>query len=118
MLLGDLNINRSFPSSHPSLPILNSIEDKLGLKQVLSTATHTTASSSTITDYIYVSNDLTHSQCTTGPLLFGSDQQHLTNLHNQPPYPTAKEKPQESLGLQATSKDDVNTVSAEWSDVL
>ena len=80
VLLGDFNIDRSPTSSHPLLHILNSIEDKLDLQQVVTTATRTTPTSSTIIDHIYVSNGLSHSHCTDLPPLPGSDHNIL-----QPP---------------------------------
>ena len=134
VLLGDFNIDHSSTSSHPSLPILNSIEDKMGLKQVVSIATRTTSTSSTIIDHIYVSNDLTHSQCTNLPPLLGSDhnilQISITNrqaphprrnrrkvwLYKQADFDTANTTLQ-CLPSSIYSKDDVNTFWTEWSDV-
>ena len=85
VLVGDFNIDRTHASSHPLLPILTSIEDKLGLKQVVTTATRTTTNTSTIIDHIYVSENLTNSRCTNLPPLPGSDhnilQIALTNRH-------------------------------------
>ena len=65
VLLGDFNIDRSPTSSHP---FYNSID---GLKQVVTTATRTTPTSST------VSNGFSHSHCTDLPPLPGSDHNIL-----------------------------------------
>ena len=101
VLLGDFNIDLSPTSNHPLLPILNSIQDKLGLKQVVDTATRTTSSSSTIIDHIYVSSDLTHSECVNLPPLPGSDhntlQITLTNRHTPQPKSKSSSK---NLDLQ------------------
>ena len=135
ILLGDFNIDRSPTSSHPLLPILNSIEDKLDLKQVVTTATCTTSTSSTIIDHIYISNNITHSHCTDLPPLLGSDhnilQISLANnsvphpkrsrrkvwLYKQADFDTANATLQ-CLPTSMYSADDVNNFWAEWSDVF
>ena len=53
LLLGDFNIDVS--SDHNN-NCLHSIQDKLGLKQVVNTPTRTTNSTSTIIDHVYVSD--------------------------------------------------------------
>ena len=125
VLLGDFNIDRSPTSSHPLLHIL---EDKLGLKQVVTTATRTTPTSSTIIDHIYVSNGLSHSHCTDLPPLPGSDHNILTAsrvrrscrkvwLYKQADFDTANSTLQ-CLPTTLFSMEDVNDFWAEWSAVF
>ena len=46
---------------------LSSIEDKRGLKQVISTPTRATQSTNTHIDHMYLSDQLSHSSCTIQP---------------------------------------------------
>ena len=135
VLLGDFNIDRSPTSSHPLLPILLSIEDKLGLKQVVATATRTTTTTSSIIDHIYVSENLVNSQCIDLPPLPGSDhnilQISLTYCHTQHPRRNRREvwlykqadfdtanTTLHYLPTSIFSNGDVNNFWAEWSDVF
>lgn len=76
-LLGDFNIDRSSPCKHPLLNSLLSIEDKLGLMQIVSNSTRTTPTSATLNNHIYISNGMQHSPYISLPSLEGSDHDNL-----------------------------------------
>ena len=135
ILLGDINIDRSSSSKHPLLNILLSIEDKLGLKQIVSNPTRTTSTSSTLIDHIYVSNRTQHSPCVSLPPLEGSDHDtlHVTLkncrpssrkskhrkvwLYKQADFDTANTMLQ-CLPTALYSMDDVNSFWREWYDIF
>ena len=135
VLLGDFNIDRSPSSKHPQLNILLSIEDKLGLKQVVSTPTRVTPTSSSLIDHIYISEHQTYSPCVCLPPLMGSDHDtlkiSLTNrqtsrqpskrrkvwLYKQADFETANNTLQ-CLPTSIYSQNDVNTFWVEWLDVF
>ena len=132
MLLGDFNIDRSPGASHP---ILNSIEGKLGLSQVVTTPTRTTSTTAPIIDHVYISDRLTLSRCSDLPPLPGSDHNMLQVSISNGNTPLAKSnrrkiwlykdadfdaacKTLECLPASIFSTNSVNDIWVEWSDVF
>ena len=75
--VGDFNIDQSPTSKHPLLNNIMSIEDKLGLKQIVTAPTRATATNQTLLDHVYISESQTHLPCTFIPPLVGSDYDTL-----------------------------------------
>ena len=75
LLLGDFNVNYHQTAVNPLLHSLHSIEDKLGLKQIVALPTRPV--SSTLIDHIYLSESLLHSPCDILPPLSSSDHSTL-----------------------------------------
>ena len=76
-LLGDFNIDRSPSSRHPLLNNITSIEDKLGLKQIVTFPTRTTVTTESLIDHVYISECQPHLPCIHLPPLSGSDHDTL-----------------------------------------
>ncbi|XP_064382509.1 uncharacterized protein LOC135331318 [Halichondria panicea] len=72
VLLGDFNIDIT-NSKDPYLHHIQSISDKLSLKQVVSSPTRSTTSSSSIIDHIYLTDNPKLLSCEVGPPLDGCD---------------------------------------------
>ena len=85
LLVGDFNVDLLCSTD----PILSSITHKLNLKQVISSATRTTATSATLIDHIYLTDDLSQCSCSILPPLHDSDHSFIhLSLHK--PSPTTK----------------------------
>lgn len=82
MLMGDFNID-ILSEDHQ----LSSLEDKFGLKQVISAPTRTT---STLIDHMYLSDKLSHSSCAMQPPLEGSDHNSILLSLSKPLPPPRK----------------------------
>ena len=134
-LLGDFNIDRSPSSRHPLLNNIMSIEDKLGLKQIVTFPTRTTVTTGNLIDHVYISECQPHLPCIHLPPLSGSDHDTLlVTLSNcQISYQRTKhrkvwlfnkadfERANETLQCLPTSTfthDNVNSFWTEWRDVF
>ena len=85
VLLGDFNID-SRNQNLPSLSLINSIQDKFGLQQVVTEPTRTSSTSETIIDHAYLADKAMLSSCETEPPLEDSDHRSISlKLHLLPP---------------------------------
>ena len=75
LLVGDFNIDLKKPSPNPLTPHLQTIQDKLCLKQIVSTSTFTRSSGTlaSLIDHVYLSEELPHSTSEVLPSLASSD---------------------------------------------
>ena len=85
LLLGDFNIDLISTTN----PILEPIVDKLCLKQVVSSPTRTTPTSSTLIDHIYLSEGLVSSSCAILPPVADSDHSTISLCLSNPSPPTS-----------------------------
>ena len=89
ILLGDFNVDFLSPSD-PLQEQIQSISDKLSLKQVITAPTRVTPTTSTIIDHVYLSENLSLSSCNILPPLSGSDHNSVAvSLQLFPPYKKA-----------------------------
>lgn len=72
--MGDLNVDL-LSSNHQ--PILQSIVDKLGLRQIVSAPTRVTRNLPTLIDHAYVSENLSKVNCSVQPPVDGSDHNSI-----------------------------------------
>ena len=94
LLVGDFNVDLLCSTDL----ILSSITHKLNLKQVVSSPTKTTATSATLIDHIYLSDDLSHSSCAILPPLHDSDHSSI-HLSLRKPSPMSKRAPRRKIWL-------------------
>ena len=85
-LLGDFNIDRSPSSRHPLLNNIMSIEDKLGLKQIVTFPTRTTVTTESLIDHVYISRSVNLTCCASTSHRY----QGLTMTHSWSLYLIAK----------------------------
>ena len=89
ILLGDFNIDFLSPSDSLHYQI-QSISDKLSLRQVITAPTRVTPTTSTVIDHVYLSENLGLSSCNILPPLTGSDHNSVVvSLQLSPPYQKA-----------------------------
>ena len=128
LLLGDFNIDLLKSSS----PALNSIVDKQGLTQVVTSPTRSTSTSATLIDHVYLSEELSHSSCNIAPPLHDSDHSSIC-LHLDTPPPRLRKAVRKvwlykqadfetaNTTLQCLSSDsfpanDINSLWTQWYD--
>ena len=87
LLLGDFNID-TLRGGHQQL---SSIEDKFGLKQVVSPPTRTTQSTSTLINQVYLSDKISHSSCSIQPPVQGSEYNSILLSLRKPLPPPRKQ---------------------------
>ena len=86
LLMGDFNIDLINGNHHQ----LDSIQDKFGLKQVITVPTRSTSNTSSLIDHVYLSDQLSCQSFTIQPPLHGSDHNTILLSLNKPLPPPKK----------------------------